>query len=101
MQTQQEPHRANIDRLNAYRAKQNIEQRRRANLALAVSTYCKICNLNLLQSFAAIRIAITQLEHGCSHYDAYMDGAKAAQIIAQAAETKNTPDPQLPIGSRL
>lgn len=90
MQSPKQQCRANINRLNIYRAKLNNEQRRRADVAAAVSTYCKIRELNLLQSIAAIRIAIKQLEFGFSHYDAYMAGANAARIMAQA-EAKQLP----------
>lgn len=69
-------------RLQNYRAKQTPEQRRRADLAEKVSTYCKGLGLNIPQSGAAIRIALEQLKNGVNDDLAYEFGANSARIIA-------------------
>ncbi len=72
----------NLIRLQNYRSKQTPEQRRRGNLAEKVSVYCKALGLNMLQTSAAIRIALEQLNHGVNDDLAYEFGANSARIIA-------------------
>ncbi len=83
MQTQQQQKLANISRLQAYRAKQNIAQRRRSDTAERVSAYAKSLDLSLLQASEAIRLALSMLNIGFSQAQAVKTGALAADLIAK------------------
>lgn len=82
MQTAQQQQQTNIIRLEAYRAKQTDDQRRRALVAEQVSAYSKKIGLNIAQTAPAIKIALKQLEYGYSDEAAYQSGSKAAHTIA-------------------
>lgn len=82
MQSEHEQRLANINRLNAYRAKLNNEQRRRAQVAEQVNHYCKTIGLPLQQASKAIQIALKQLEFKGSDEQAYAFGINSARIMA-------------------
>lgn len=91
MQTLDQQHQTNLLRLSAYRAKQSEDQRRRALVAEQVSAYSKKLTLELAQAWAAIRIAVSKLEGGCSITEACEAGRQAALVIVRASANQRIP----------
>ncbi len=83
MKTQYQQQQANISRLQAYRAKQNPMQRRRADIAEKVSSYAKKLDLSLLQTSEAIRRALSMIDIGFTEVQALKTGVLAADLIAK------------------
>lgn len=83
MQTQKHQQRVNKLRLQAYRAKQNPTQRRRADIAEKVSSYAKKLDLSLLQTSETIRLALSMIEIGFTDANAFKTGILAADLIAK------------------
>ena len=96
MQTQHQENQANIRRLQAYRAKQNQTQRRRADIAERISRYAKKLDLSLLQTSETIRLALGMLDIGFTEAQAIKTGILAANLIANK-NTKQLYPAQSPI----
>lgn len=82
MKTPQQEHQCNLARLQAYRAKQNQAQRRRADIAERISTYARHRDLSLLQTSETIRIALSLLDIGLTEAQALKAGTLATDLIA-------------------
>ncbi len=83
MQPRQEKERQlNFDRLQAYRAKQSADQRRRAELAEKVQRHAKQLNLSTVHSAETVRLALNLLTIGFTDEKALSTAKQSADIIA-------------------
>ena len=80
---QEKEQQSNFNRLQAYRAKQNADQRRRAELAEKVQHYTKQLNLSTLHSAETVRLALNLLTIGCTDEKALATAKQSADIIAR------------------
>lgn len=81
MQTPEQQQQSNLLRLQAYRAKQTPEQRRRADMAERIQRYAKQLDLSMTQTSEAIRLTLSLITLGFSDDKAYATGALAVDLM--------------------
>lgn len=82
-QRQEKQQQSNFNRLQAYRAKQSAEQRRRSELAEKVQRHAKQLNLSILHSAETVRLALNLLTIGFTDEKALAAAKQSADIIAR------------------
>lgn len=78
-------HPANPERINAYRQKLSPKDQQKSALAKQIWDYCKTLNLPHNQTFTAINLAKSKLEHDNQSIETLIQiGCSAARTIALA-----------------